>query len=279
MKNKKDVVKVLSIVSGLLLLAMFIIVVFPKGIALIFRECGYQITSENLVAKYSVEIGVRGVGLLLFLTIMKRTHILEWYHHKCDKNSFKLSWLFIVYIILNVETGSVKNMSLLPVLLMMINSIMIGLYEETIFRGLVLPIFLKRWGKSRKQVVSSVLASSIMFGIIHLINLSWNENIVDVVTQVCYATIIGIAFSALLLRTNGNLIWCGILHGFYDMASGFSDFAEKSSVVVTSSVVATDILPYVLNLACFIPLLLYGLFLLRKVISVTEDGKIICIEE
>lgn len=35
---------------------------------------------------------------------------------------------------------------------------------------------------------------------------------IAVTTQMCYATIMGIAFSALLLRTKGNLLWCGIVY-------------------------------------------------------------------
>lgn len=273
--NIKEAIKVLFIVSVILFAALFVILVFlPKGIAFGFKECGYPISNENLVVKYAMGIAVRAVGLLLFLAVMKKTRILEWYHCRLDKNSLKLSWLFIVYILLNVEIGSVNNMSFLPVLLMIAEYIMVGLYEETIFRGLVLPIFLKRWGKSRRQVISSVLVASIMFGAAHLVNLFWNENTAAVLTQVCYTAIIGIAFSALLLRTNGNLLWCGLLHGLYDMASGFGDFAEKTNSGVQANAVPADILPYVLKLACFIPLLLYGLFLLRKVTSVTDISRV-----
>lgn len=274
MNNKKDMIKAFATVAGIVFLAIFIVGFLPRGIAFLFEECGYPISSKNLVTKYSMGIGIRIIGLIFFFIIMKKFHILEWYHCRFDKNSLKLSWLFIVYIILNVETVPLKNLHLLPVILMIIEAFMIGLYEETIFRGLVLPIFLKRWGKSRKQVISSVFTSSIMFGLMHLINLSWNPNIADVITQVCYASIMGIAFSALLLRTNGNLIWCSLLHGCYDIASGFGDFAEKAASGAQVSEAVTNILPYVLNLAYFIPLLLYGCFLLRKVETVTEDGKI-----
>lgn len=265
MNNKKDAVKVLSLAAGVLFVSVFVIVkLLPKGVALIFAEYGFPISSENLVIKYSMGIGIRAIGFILFFMIMKKAHMTELYHYKLDKNDLKLSWMFILYIILNIEIVPIENLNLLPVLLMITESLMIGLYEETIFRGLVLQIFLKKWGNSKQQIIFSVLTSSIMFGLIHLLNLSLNQNTATVITQVCYATIMGIAFSALLLRTNGNLILCSFLHGFYDMASGFGDFAEKASSGTQAVSMPENIFPYILNVINFIPLLVYGLFLLRK---------------
>lgn len=53
MKHKKDMIKVFATVSGILILALFIVGFLPKGIAFLFKECGYPISSKNLVTKYS----------------------------------------------------------------------------------------------------------------------------------------------------------------------------------------------------------------------------------
>ena len=88
---------------------------------------------------------------------------------------------------------------------------------------------------------------------------------VTALSQGGYAFIIGVFFSALLLRTNWNLLWCVILHSLYDMAAGFGDFAVQQT---TKEVTANHNTPgtgaYLINFCLFLPLLLYAIFLLRK---------------
>ena len=80
--------------------------------------------------------------------------------------------------------------------------------------------------------------------------------------------IMGVAFSALLIRTNWNLLWCGIIHSLYDIAAGFGDFAVLQT---TNEVIANSNTPsagvYLMNFCLFIPLLIYAIFLLRKDVS------------
>ena len=278
MKNRKEIVKVISLVLVILFVANFVFLsLLPKLVAYISGNLGYPLSSENLVMKYSMGIGVRVIGLILFFYILKITQIIKWYSFRMDKNSLKLSWLFALYIIANIEISSTEAMTLLSVCLMMVESMMTGIYEETVFRGLVLPIFLRKWGTNRTRVIACVLISNMLFGLAHLLNLFTGADLASVLSQVCYATMIGTAFSALLLRTNGNLLWCGILHGFYDMASGFGDFVNKVSPGVQASHSVTSIVPYLMNLSFFIPIFLYGLYLLRKITAVTADGTV-CME-
>lgn len=124
------------------------------------------------------------------------------------------------------------------------------------------------------EILGSTI-SGVIFGLFHISNLFTGVSFIEVITQVCYTTIMGIAFSALLLRTKGNLPWCGIIHGLYNMASGFGNFAPTVHALKEPATIS--ILPYLLNLLFFIPLLLYGLFLLRKVSEVSEDGNVVII--
>lgn len=106
-------------------------------------------------------------------------------------------------------------------------------------------------------------------GLIHLINLFTGALPIAVFSQVIYATIIGITFSALFLRTNKNILWCCILHSLYDIASGFGDFSTVVEQETTAAPATVSILPYLINICLFIPLLIYALFLLRKTEVIT----------
>ncbi len=261
----------------LLLIANVVFLRFlPKLIAQCASYAGIHLSSSNLLIKYSMGIGVRAVGLIFFLFVMKKWGILKWYKCEINKNVLFISWIFYVYIVLNIEIVPLKNLECIPVILMIVECLMIGFFEETVFRGMLLPLFLKKYGNGRREIIGSVLICNLLFGAFHIINLMTGASLISVISQVLYCIMLGIAFSALLLRTNNNLLWCGILHGLYDIASGFGDFAIKNHVIPNGNI---SIWPYIWNLCMFIPFMIYGLFLLRKIKKVTPEGVVICYDK
>lgn len=248
----------------------------PKVIVKCASYGGIVLSSSNLMTKYSMGIGVRVVGLLFFLFLMKKWGILQWYQWKMNKSILLVSWIFFVYIVMNIEVVPIKNLEYSPVILMIIECLMIGIFEETVFRGMLLPLFLKKYGNGRREIFGSVLICNLLFGAFHIINLMTGASLISVISQVFYCIMLGIAFSALLLRTNNNLLWCGILHGLYDIASGFGDFAIENHAIPSGNI---SIWPYIWNLCMFIPIMIYGLFLLRKIKKVTPEGVVVCYDK
>lgn len=96
--------------------------------------------------------------------------------------------------------------------------LLVGLAEEYIFRGLLLSLFLKLF---HKNVYGSVIASSTLFGLLHLINLK-ALSIGYVSSQVLFAMAIGIIFGTIYVKTN-NLGIVILLHALRDMFPMFSD--------------------------------------------------------
>ncbi|MGH4119150.1 CPBP family intramembrane glutamic endopeptidase [Clostridium sp.] len=247
----------------------------PRLIAFFSSQLGYKISSKNQMTKYIVGTVVRIIGIVACFEFMKMIGIIKRFKWNFNKGYFAVSWLFFIYIIFNFEYTIISFNMISAVIMMIISSLFIGLYEEILFRGLILSLMFRHYGKTKKEIYFSVIFTSIVFGLFHFFNLFSGSSIISVVTQVVYATIVGIFFSALLLRTKNNLLWCALLHGLYDAANSFGDFAKKGTLVASSKFY---ILPYLINLAEFIPLLLLGLFLLRKVINVTIDGTVIISE-
>jgi membrane protease YdiL (CAAX protease family) len=255
--------KWVAIILVMLVGDIFIIVLLPKLIAWLFSQMEYPLNSDNNATRYLMGIGVRMLGFLLFLFLMKKYDMLKRYRYKLNRKDILISWMFFIYIAANIQMVSLKGVPAINVALMILDCFMVGLYEETIFRGFVLSLLLKGGNESRKQTIIAVVISSVTFGLMHLSNLS-KTPLISVLYQVAYATIIGIAFSAVLLRTNWNLMWCITLHTLYDIADGFGDFLPKVENATPHKI---ELLPYVFSLLTFVPLLLYGLFLLRKVES------------
>lgn len=143
-------------------------------------------------------------------------------------------------------------------MLLLLACLMVGFAEEYMFRGLLQPLFLKKYGSCKKGVFLSILLSSLFFGIFHLVNLTKNDNTGQVMVQVVFATFIGFFFGALLLKTN-KLIPIAITHGlinfFFSLA--FLPGLKTSEVESTEAV---SIAPIIL----FLPLFIIGLFIYKN---------------
>ncbi len=95
---------------------------------------------------------------------------------------------------------------------MLLLALMVGFVEESIGRGLWLQALLPL------GVWKAVVASSLLFGVTHLLNVAAGKEFVDVGAQVAYASAIGFAFAALAVRT--RVIWpLVVVHALIDFAS------------------------------------------------------------
>ncbi len=105
----------------------------------------------------------------------------------------------------------------------------IGITEELVFRGLITRMLYDRYGHTSVGVWLSVLTSSLLFGLVHLINASSGAALSGVLIQVVAATALGMCFSAIYLRT-GSLWTVALLHSYMDfcalMDSGIYDLGS-----------------------------------------------------
>lgn len=269
MEEDKKKVRLKSIFVLLLILfvgGVFTLHILPRGIAKGFDLLtGVNLDSHDLATRYGMGIISRLIGLAILLPVFFRLNVMKNFTYRITGTCFVLSWMFFVYIVANLEVDGMKYATPQLILLMVLECFVIGFYEEILFRGVLLRQFMELFEDGQGKYMCAVLTSSLAFALVHLMNLFTGARIEAVLSQVVYTFILGIAFSALLIRTNWNLLWCGLIHSLYDMASGFGDFAvlqQTENVTVSPQTVNAG--AYLINLCLFIPLLLYGIFLLRK---------------
>lgn len=264
--KKKVIVKSIFVLMLILLVGfVFTLHILPRGIAKCFDLAGVNLDSHDLATRYGMGIISRLIGFAILLPVLFRLDVMKDFTYRITGTCFVLSWMFFVYIVANLEVDGMQYATPQLILLMVLECLAIGFYEEILFRGVLLRQFMELFEDGQGKYMCAVVTSSLAFALVHLMNLFAGRSIADVLSQVVYAFILGIAFSALLVRTNWNLLWCGLIHGFYDMAAGFGDFAVlQQTENVTSSPQAVNAGAYLINLCLFIPLLLYGIFLLRK---------------
>jgi membrane protease YdiL (CAAX protease family) len=131
----------------------------------------------------------------------------------------------------------------------------IGFAEEVIVRGIFLRIFLP------KGRLYAVLMSSLIFGLMHLGNLLIGADLGSTLTQVVYATLIGIAFAGVM--SYGRSIWpLIVIHALVDFFPMLSGPATDNSQM--------DILSALILVAVQIPFAIYGYWLLRLRLKAEE---------
>lgn len=93
--------------------------------------------------------------------------------------------------------------------------------EEFIFRVVILPLFIKKYGTTKKGLIKGVLLSQIVFGLRHLINLIlFPGSLITTLGQVLFTFMAGVYLAAIYIRTKN--IWINVvIHFLEDFASLF----------------------------------------------------------
>ena len=151
-----------------------------------------------------VKIGKRNMvkGIFLYGTIVVIATVLQ----------------FIVNFY-DLEKGIMEAMPSL--LLLIIQCISVGVYEEILCRGLLFTAFRNYFGEGKKKIFLAILLSGLVFGLLHLTNLiNRPDQIMSVLLQVVYTTVGGIVFAFVYYRTD-NLLPCIILHTLFNFSGTY----------------------------------------------------------
>ena len=100
--------------------------------------------------------------------------------------------------------------------LFLLKCIAIALLEELFFRALLLPLFMERLEKNRHRVLISILGTSALFALIHLVNLFFGAGLGETILQVGYTFLIGCMLAVMMLKTK-NVWLCIIIHAVFDI--------------------------------------------------------------
>jgi membrane protease YdiL (CAAX protease family) len=147
-------------------------------------------------------------------------------------------------VLINLGAGLEASSALLVMGLFAL-ALLIGFVEESACRGLMFRALEPR------GIWLAAVASSLLFGLSHLLNLLAGRSLADVGAQAFYTTALGFAFAALVWKT--GVIWpLVVVHALIDFAS----FLQKPSA-------ATAHASWVIVVGIAIVYLSYGLVLLR----------------
>lgn len=150
-----------------------------------------------------------------------------------------MMFLSVIYLIGSISTMGYFNIWKIINLVLFCTAV--GLAEEFLCRGWIQNEFIEKFGDSRKHVISSILFSSLVFGIMHITNILAGQGVVETVMQILQATSLGVFLGSIYYRTKN--IWAvAFLHGFYDFSILLGDINAIKEC--TTGVVSQDIFIY-----------------------------------
>lgn len=127
------------------------------------------------------------------------------------------------------------------ILLFALGCLLIGLFEETAFRGAIFLMLLEKRRNDTKQIFWTAVWSSAIFGGIHLFNLIGGAGIGATLQQVGYSFLIGGMCSVVLLKTK-NIWLCALLHAIFDFCGYLIPLLGDGSLWDTPTIIITAVL-------------------------------------
>jgi membrane protease YdiL (CAAX protease family) len=183
-------------------------------------------------------------------------------------------WYLLIFplvylVLLNGLYMDDPNMNLLlpNVGLLIVYAISIGFAEELSIRGFFQSHLIKRFGKTKRNIILSVFASALFFGFIHLIK--FDKGIYGELSQVFFATFIGVMFGFLLVITK-RIYPLIIIHAIIDFVAKL----DATGVPIKQKIAEpTSVENAILTTLLVFPCLIYGIFLMKKYRLIEQTQK------
>lgn len=226
---------------GKLFVVIVVALLLFYGMLLFFGSNIAGIIYETLFfGKYNIMF-ISELALLLFvlavLFFRKRLGILTfkgknfWYSIKRGMPILVISLIVLVSNLLGLFGEGVSIPNLLSLIIL---AITVGMAEEFFFRGFIQNEIVDAYGKTRKQVIISVVISGVIFGLVHISNI-FSQDIITTLMQVLQASALGILLGSVYFITKN--IWAVVfLHGFYDFSIMLAEVNSYKDCINSSDI-------------------------------------------
>ena len=241
--------RIYVIIAAVLFVALLALEVFQKSI---FTSEAY---GQNLYVIFSRALG--GVVCVLFILAFSTKSIL------LPRLGIKTFLIFLPcmavainnFPFISVFSGNASiDSSLSVIAVYALSQLAVGFFEEMAFRGCIFTVVLQRCKKNRFGAFLAIVLSSVIFGLIHALNIFTGSNPGAVILQIGYSFLIGGMCSVILIKTS-NIWYCVILHAVYNFAGGIVPNCGGGEIWDTPTVILTTVVA--LAVAAYVIFLLF----------------------
>lgn len=175
---------------------------------------------------------------------------------------FIVTLVNLIFSLIEFSEYPVVVPSLYLIIIVFMEQVFVGIFEEFLFRGLILNTLLEKMKDNQlKSKIIAIVISSVLFGVVHFLNLINNPNMIYFsIQEVCFAIFTGIFLGALYLRSKN--IWVVVFyHALIDLAGDFTIIFYAIPAGATADIPFADAMANILANTIFA---FVGLFLARK---------------
>ena len=137
--------------------------------------------------------------------------------------------LVFIAVLLGIDYGNLGNMGGAMIAWLALGTALVGFSEEITYRGLALVGF-----RGRYSEVKVWFFTSLLFGLLHGVNLILGQGAVLTVRQVIFAFVLGSVFYA-IRRISGTIVVVMVLHALWDFGT-FTHVAGKTAGAAAAKV-------------------------------------------
>lgn len=233
--NKPSLTEKRPILAVVIIQVLLLIAMVAAGAYATINKLDY--TSPVLIAFIPISI-----VLIIYLSFRRKW---AFYGFKSLRGIPAESWVYYLPLLLvlavNCMAGFKTNTA--STLLYFIGfTLLVGFVEETIYRGLVLKILLK------KGTAVAVITSSILFAVTHILNALSGQNLADTLLQIVYALLVGLVLALLMVKMDNilPLITFHFIHNLIQFSSTTNSYWYGNLIVI--GVLALHAVWLILNL-------------------------------
>ncbi len=209
------------------------------------------------------------ISTILVVLIFKNLKI---YHKKNFFKTLKISYVYLIIEIINacyyIFLALNKNKEFKSIHIIVLEIIFlvfdISFFEESIYRGLILNMFAKKYINKPHGILKILFFPALIFGFMHITNYFFNHvEIKSVISQMIICFFTGMLFNAIYMR-GGNIISLILIHTISNIAAFFESSFLKNSGEFSDVINKINLFDWLINLA-YIPMtIILTIVLLRK---------------
>lgn len=220
---------------------------------------------ENDITSYNIHLMVKIVSNFILGSISffvaKKLDLLELgglSKMKPQKLGFAIFPLVFLVLLNALFMDAIPNYNSLNLIILTIYCLSIGFSEELSLRSVLLPLISKYFGNDRKAKIKAVFISAIIFGLLHLIK--FDKGLYGEISQLFFATFIGVMFGAVLLIIK-RVYPLIIIHAAIDFVAKLDTINAPFKESISNPMgIESALLTILLTLPC----LIYGIYVIKK---------------
>ena len=218
---------------------------------------------DNKIILFLINVVIKIISIIYIIKYIKKEELNSLKIKKIARSDLKLLPLlllccsnFIVSIIQKVNINC--NIDFFTIISGLIISIGVGIVEELLFRSQVFEEFLKY-----KSKLQSLIYSSLIFGSVHLLNISSLGSIPIILVQVGYTFFLGMVLGIIYLNSK-NILLPIIFHILFNFINDI--------LVIELFPIKWNLTFFLVNILVGIIVSLYSLLMFKKILLKEEDN-------